>query len=392
LLIRSLQQLGHVNPGFQPERILSLRVAAPPIGQFRTDPFVAYTYHERILEAVRGLPQIEAAAFGTSAPLTWNVSTMAFYRDGRPVPAPGEFPAANSHFVTTDYFRTMGIPLLRGRAFDGRERQPTIPAGSNVTPETMSAYYQGITLDGLISQRTAEKYWPGEDPIGKRFRLGFSDMHLPWVEIIGIVGNTTQEGPERGEEAEFYLTQRQLPLPMTMHLMVRTRLAPSVVIASVRAAVASVAKDQPIFDVKPMGERMAEMAAGRRFNMSLYTFFAGLALLLAVIGLYGVLAFTVSQRTREVGIRMALGARRLDVLWHVLGRGLALVLPGTALGLLGAWGLSRALRSQLFGVVATDLLTYTVCACLLLLAALAACLLPARRAMQVEPMQALRWE
>jgi predicted permease len=392
LLMRSLQRLAQVNPGFQPDRILTLRVTAPPIGTFRTDPFASFNYHERILEAVRNLPEVEAAAFGTSAPFTWNVSTWTFYREGLPVPAPGEFPAANSHFVTTDYFRAMGIPLVRGRVFDGRETQPMIPPGSDLTPASLPSFYKGLALDGVISRRMADQFWPGEDPIGKRFRLGSPDMQLPWVRIVGVVGNTTQQGLDRGEEAEFYLALRQLPLPMTVHLLIRSRLEPAHVVASVRTAIRSVARDEPIFDVKPMAERMAGTVEDRRFNANLYAFFAGTALLLAAIGIYGVLAFTVTQRTREVGIRMALGAQRSDVLRSVLWRGLALVLPGAALGLFGAWAVSRVLGSQLFGVAGTDPLTYAAGAVLLLLAAVAACLIPARRATKVEPMAALRTE
>jgi len=392
LLIRSLQRLSQVHPGFQAERILSLRVATPPIGQFSTDPFASPRFHEGILDAVRNLPEVEAAAFGTSTPFTWNVSTMTFFRDGLPIPSPGEFPAANSHFVSVDYFRAMGIPLLRGRVFDGRETQPVIPPGIRLTPETLSACYQGLDLDGIISRRMAEKFWPGEDPIGRRFRLGYPDMRLPWVQIIGVVGNTTQQGLDRGEEAEFYISQRQLPLPMPMHLVVRTRLAPSAAVAAVRTAIRSVARDEPIFDVKPMAERMAVFSEGRRFNMDLYAIFAGTALLLAAIGIYGVLAFSVTQRTREVGIRMALGARRSDVMRRVLWHGLVLVASGAVLGLFGAWTLSRVLQGQLFGVAATDPFTYAAGVLTVVLIAMVASWLPARRAARVDPMVALRCE
>ena len=392
LLIRSLQRLSQVPPGFKVERLLSLRVSAPPITQFSTDPFGSVRYHERILEAVRSLPEVEAAAFTTSAPFTWSVSTMAFHREGVPIPEPGQFPSANSHFVTVDYFRTMGIPLLRGRVFDGREPQPDIPQGSPLTPESMSTTYKGLDLDCVISQRMAERFWPGEDPIGRRFRLGFPDMQLPWARIIGVVGNTTQQGLDRGEEAEFYLPHRQVPLPIPMHLFARTRMDPSAAIASVRTAIRSVAKDEPIFDVKGMAERVASFSDGRRFNMGLYTVFGATALLLATIGIYGVLAFSVTQRTREVGIRMALGARQSDVLRRVLGRGLVLVACGAALGLCAAWALSRVLQSQLFGVTATDPVTYITGLGVLLLIAFVAAWLPACRAARIDPMEALRCE
>ena len=247
-------------------------------------------------------------------------------------------------------------------------------------------------FDGLISQRMADKFWPGEDPIGQRFRMGFPDMQLPWVQIVGIVGNTTQSGLDQGEGPEFYLPMRQFPLPIGMHLAVRTRMDPAAAVASIRTAIQSVAKDEPISDVQLMVERMANFVSGRRFNLNLFALFAGTALLLSLVGIYGVLSFVVSQRTREVGIRMALGAQRRDVLRGVLGRGLRLALPGIALGLGGAWTASRLLQSQLFGIQATDPLTYVAGAVLLLLAALLACYVPARRAASVNPIEALRSE
>jgi ABC-type antimicrobial peptide transport system permease subunit len=212
------------------------------------------------------------------------------------------------------------------------------------------------------------------------------------VQIVGIVGNTTQNGLDRGEEAEFYLSTRQFPVPIPMHLVVRTRMDPAAAVASIRTAIQSVAKDEPISDVQLMAERMAGFVSGRRFNLNLFAVFAGTALLLSLVGIYGVLSFVVSQRTREVGIRMALGAQRRDVLRDVLARGLRLVLPGVLLGLAGAWAVSRLLQSQLFGITATDPLTYGAGALLLLLAALLACYVPARRATLVNPVEALRSE
>lgn len=390
LLIRSLHQLARIDPGFQPERILTLRVTSPPIMEFQQDPFVALRHNERILDAVRTLPAVEAAAFGTALPFSWNYSTMGFYLEGVPVPEPGKFPSANSHFVTSGYFRAMGIPLLRGRTFNDHERQPVVPPGGVVTPETLPRFYQGLTLDAVVSQRMAEQFWPGQDALGKRFRLGFPDMQLPWVEIVGVVGNTRQESLDQGETTEFYLTQRQLPLPVMSHLIVRSRIEPEAVVAAVRKAIQTAVPDQPIFDVRTLAARVDDSMSNRRFQMRLYAGFAGVALLLATLGVYGVISFTVSQRTREVGIRMALGARRANVLRDVLGHAFGLVLPGLTLGLLGAWGLSQVLQSQLFAVGATDVGTYCIGALVLVMAALAACLVPARRAANVDPMVALR--
>jgi putative ABC transport system permease protein len=392
LMIRSLQQLLQVPSGIRPERVLTLQVTPPSMAQFQRDPYSVSTFYDRLIDAVSVLPQVETAAATTALPFTWNTNHMVFFRDGRPIPAPAELPSASTHTVSPDYFRAMGVPLLRGRYFDGLERQPVIPPGVDLSPQNLSLIYKDVVFDGIISQRMAEKYWPDEDPIGKRFRLGFPDMQLPWVQIVGVVGNTTQTGLDQGESSEFYLSLRQFPSPVGMYLVVRTRMDPAAVVASILTAIQSVASDEPIHDVKLMSERMDESLSGRRFNMNLFSLFAGTALLLSVIGVYGVLSFVVGQRVREVGIRMALGARRWDVLRDVLACGLRLVVPGILIGLAGAWATSRFLRSQLFGITGVDPVTYLACTLLLVGVAMAACLIPAHRAAKIDPMVALRCE
>ncbi len=392
LLIRSLDHLLQVPSGLRPEHVLTLQVSSPPMGEFQRDPYLFTRFYDRVVEAARRVPGVDAAAVISTMPFTWANSSIVFYLDGQPIPEPGKFPAASNHTATADYFRAMGIPVLRGRTFDGHEPQPVVPPGVTITPQNLGVIFSGITFDGIVSQRMAERYWPNQDPIGKRFRLGYPDMQFPWVQVIGVVGNTTQFGLDQGETEEFYLSLRQFPNPGGMHLVVKTRMDPAAALATVRPAIQAVAGDEPIFDVKPMTARLADFVSGRRFNMNLFTFFAGAALLLSVIGIYGVLSFVVSQRTREVGIRMALGATRRDVLRDVLGRGLRLAVPGVAFGLAGAWGVSQLLRSQLFGVAASDPLTYGLGAALLLVAAGAACLVPARRATRVNPIEALRTE
>ena len=391
LLVRSLNHLLQVPSGIRPERVLTLQVAPPSMAQWQHDPFIVTTFFSRIVEKLGTLPEVEAAAAATGLPFTWNRSTMSFYIEGRPVPEPGKFPDASRHNVSPDYFHALGIPLLRGRTFDGRERQPVIPPGVEFSPQNLAIIYKDVVFDGIISQRMADQFWPGEDPIGKRFGLGSPDMQLPWVQIVGVVGNTTQLGLDRGEDPEFYLSLRQFSTPEG-YVVVRTRMDPAAALASIRTAIQSVVKDEPITDVQLMSERMAGFTSGRRFNMDLFAAFAGIALVLALVGIYGVLSFFVSQRTREMGIRMAIGAQRHDVLFDVLTRGLRLALPGVALGLAGAWGVSRLLQSQLFGVTSTDPLTYLAGALLLLAVAFAGCLIPARRAARVDPMVALRCE
>ncbi len=390
LLVRSLHRLLQVPAGIRPERVLTLQVT-PPTLQFQRDPFAVTAFFSRIVEKLDTLPEVEASAAVTGLPFTWNMSTMDFYLDRQPVPEPGKFPNASRHTVSPDYFRTLGIPLLRGRTFDGHEKQPVIPPGLDLSPQNFEAIYKDVLFDGVVSQKMADKYWPGDDPIGKRFRLGWPDLHFAWVQVVGVVGNTTQIGQERGESPEFYLSLRQFPTPEG-YVVVRTRLDPAAALASIRTAIQSVVKDEPIHDVQLMSERMAGFVSDRRFNMDLFAAFAGVALLLALLGIYGVLSFFVSQRTREVGIRMALGAQRRDVLLDVLARGLRLAVPGVLLGLVGAWAVSRLLQSQLFGITGTDPLTYVGGALLLLLVALAACIIPARRAASINPIEALRAE
>jgi putative ABC transport system permease protein len=391
LLVRSLHRLLQVPSGIRPERILTLQVAPPSMAQWQHDPLSVTTFFSRIVEKLGTLPEVEAAAAVTGLPFTWNMSTMGFYLEGRPVPEPGKFPNASRHNVSPDYFRALGIPLLRGRTFDGHEKQLVIPPGVDFAPQNFAVIYKDVIFDGVVSQLMADKFWPGEDPIGKRFRLGYPELHGPWVQIVGVVGNTTQIGLDRGESLEFYLSLRQFPTPEG-YVVVRTRMDPAAVLASVRTAIQSVVEDEPIHDVQLMSERMAGFVSGRRFNTNLFGMFAGVALVLALVGIYGVLSFVVSQRTREMGIRMALGAQRGDVLRDVLARGLRLAVLGVLLGLAGAWSVSRLLQSQLFGVTGSDPFTYIGGAALLLLAALLACYLPARRAALVNPIESLRAE
>jgi putative ABC transport system permease protein len=309
-----------------------------------------------------------------------------------PLPAAGEFPSASIHSVTPDYFRTMGIPLLRGRGFDGTEPPYTLPDGLEMTSQNLPRIFKDVTFSGIISQKMADRFWPGEDPVGKRFRLGFPDLGLPWVRIVGVVGSTVQYGLDQGETTEFYLPLRQWPQPVNMHLVVRSHLEPAAIAKTVRATVASVLRDEPVRDIQVLAERIESSTVGRRFNRDLLFSFAATTLVLASIGLYGVLAFNVGRRTREIGIRMALGAEYRDVMGSVVKHGLSIVVPGMVLGLIGAWAVGRILQSQLFEVTGSDPLTYGLGAFMMLLTSLAACIIPARRAAKIDPMEALRYE
>jgi putative ABC transport system permease protein len=392
LLIRSLHRLIQINPGFEPTRVLTMEVGAPPMEQFQRDPHAFTRHYERVLEPVQNLVGVEAAAIAAHVPFTGSNNSMDFYCADRPVPVPGEFPNASQHTVTPDYFRAMGIPLRRGRIFDGTERAYIVPEGIEITPQNLPEIFKDVSFVGVISQKMAERFWPDQDPIGKRFRLGQPKIGLPWVEIIGVVGNTRQFALDRVEEPEFYLALRQWPLPADMDLVVRSQQQPTALINSIRGVVASIVPDEPIRDIRILADRISSSTAGRRFNRNLFVCFAGSALILAVIGLYGVLAFNICRRTREIGIRMALGAERRDVVYSVLKRGLILVVPGLVIGLGCAWAVGRLLQSQLFEIDGSDLITYAIGALLMFLTAVVACLIPAWRAANVDPMEALRYE
>ncbi|HTL67636.1 MAG TPA: ABC transporter permease [Lacunisphaera sp.] len=391
LLIRSLERLNAVPTGLQPDHVLTLRIANPPDASITRNADLFVRHHEALLDQVRAVPGVESAAFCSSLPYTWNTSSNSFFRADRPLPEPGKFPNSNLHVVTPDYFRAMGIPLLRGSLFDGHEPRAPLP-DKPITLQLVEQLYTNFTVDVVISRKMAEQHWPGEDPIGKTFQLGNADMKLAKMRIIGVVGNTTQTGAEDGEKVEYYTLLSQWPATIMLHLVVRTANDPRALVATLRRTLHEAAPDEPIFDVELMTDRIAGFSSDRRFNMGLFAFFAATALLLASLGIYGVLACLVGQRTREFGVRMALGAQPGDVLRNVIGRGLLVALPGALAGLAAAWAGSRALQSQLFGVSGADLPTYSISAALLVLAALVACILPARRATQVNPTEALRAE
>ncbi|WP_146180039.1 ABC transporter permease [Opitutus sp. ER46] len=392
LLIQSLYRVAMAPTGLRPDRVITLQVATPPTAAMTRDPHAFIRHHEAMLARLQSVAEIESVAFCSSLPYTWDSSSNWFFRPDRPTPEPGKFPLANVHVVTPDYFRTMGIPLLRGAAFDGRERRAPLVAGQAISMATVAQLYEGFVVDTVISRKMAEQHWPGEDPIGRTFQIGQPQMKLPQMRVIGIVGNTLQFGAERGEQVEYYTLLSQWPATLGLHLVVRTRADAAAALASIRRAVRDVAPDEPIYDVKLMSDRVAEFASNRRFSMGLFAFFAGVAVLLASVGIYGVLACVVGQRTREIGIRMALGASRLNVLGQIVGRGLGLAGLGVGLGLAAAWAASRFLQSQLFGVSTTDLLTYLASALFLLAASILACVVPAQRASRVNPVEALRAE
>ncbi len=366
LLIRTFAALKDVNPGFRSQGVLSLRLAIPR-NKYKEDDEVA-TLCQRILEQVRALPGVEAAGMGNRLPLggASGLSTVEFERANQ---APGQLEATDDTTTTPDYFRALGIPLLQGRSFTEQDNA-------------------NAPLVVMLDEQVARRAWPGESPIGKRVRSGPTS---PWAEVVGVVGHIRHETLESDQRWQIYWNYQQRARDR-MALVVRTSGDAQALVQPVLGAIKIVEPEQPAYAVRTMTDVVNQSLALRWFNTVVISLFAGSSLLLAMIGIYGVIAWTVKQRTREIGVRIALGAQRGAVLALVLQNGLKLAGVGIALGLIGSLVFARLLRSLLFAVGPTDPLTFVAVPVLLLCAALLACWIPARRATKVDPMVALRYE
>jgi putative ABC transport system permease protein len=369
LLIRSFWHLQQVNPGFEGEQVLSAQLA-PPGSNYHEAPRRRAFYHE-VIARVAALPGVEAAGAIHLLPLggsNWNPGLRV---EEQPLPQGTRLPNVDWRVVTPDYFRALGIPLLRGRFFT---------AGDNENAPGVA----------LINDALARRYWPQADPVGKRLRSGFEQGQ--WVTIVGVVGGIKHHGLEQETAIEMYRPYDQAPFPLSMTVMARTQHSSAALATALRSAVWSVDREVPVASVQPLAQVVSESLAPRRATMLLLVSLAAVALILGLVGIYGVLAYTVSQRTHEIGIRMALGAQAGEVLELVIKQGMALALSGVALGLAGAFALTRVMKSLLFTVSATDPLTFAGVAALFAFITLLACYLPARRAAKVDPLIALRHE
>ncbi len=387
LMLHSLYQLRRVDPGFAPQQVLTVRVDLP----WSKSENIAETsrFYTELLARIQALPGIQAAGATTMLPLTWQSSSMPVYREGAPVPAPGEFLHPDYHVVTPGYFRAMGIPLLQGRFFGAED--PPLRATSDNLAENIEVFRKS-SLSAIVSKAMAERLWPNDNPLGKRFRLGTPDMDFPWATVVGVVGSTRQHGLETAPAPEMHLNYLQFPPNNGMTLALRTTAEVAAVAEAVRREVFALDKDVTVHDVRTMEQRMSDWLAERQFSLRLILLFAGLALALAAVGIYGVMSYTVGRRTLEMGVRLALGAQPGQVLRLVLGHGLRLIALGVALGLAGAFGLTRIMRHLLFGISATDPLAFGGSVLLLGGVALLACYVPAHRAAKLDPMVALRHE
>jgi len=369
LLVRSFGKLLDVRPGFDPQNVLTLRVQLPG-AQYDKATKVA-SFYDQVLTRVSGLPGVQHVGAAYQTPFTPGADNSIFHIRGRQA-GPGEPPPhADYAFVSADYFATIGQPIVQGRGFQPSDMR----AGNYFAPNSVA----------IIDEELARRFWPNGDALGGGLSWG---KEGPWATIVGIAKTAQIKDLAVQSKGTFYLPAY---VPMST-LVVRTVGDPKPLAGAIRDQVLAIDPNQPVFDVKTMEERVAVTLERRRFAVVLLGIFSGLALLLAAIGLYGVLAFAVSQRTREIGIHMALGARTRDVLLMVIRQGMALVVIGVVLGMAGAYAVTRTIRSLLFEVGATDPLTFVLVSVLLAVVGFVACYLPARRATKVDPLVALRYE
>ena len=371
LLFRSFLQLQSVDSGFNAQRALTVRLS-PSGANFREDPqFVAY--YKQVEERLRGLPGVDAVGAINTLPLEKG-PTFGFRIEGRPPLPIDQWPAANYRSVTPDYFRALSIPILQGRAFDERDND-------------------GHPLVALINQANADNNFAGENPVGKRIGFGGTDRNNQpvWFEIVGVVGNVRSVELKEEPTPEVYLSFQQ-DIFSGMSFVIRTQIEPDGLVGAVREAVQDVDRAQPVAAIRTMENIVNEAVTQPRFNLTLLGIFGVIALVLSSAGIYGVTSYSVNQRTHEIGIRLAVGAKESDVLRLMMVQGIRPALIGLAIGLGAAFALTRLMKSLLFGVSATDPLTFAVLAVLLLGVALFACYFPARRATKIDPMIALRYE
>jgi putative ABC transport system permease protein len=369
LAIKSLFRLLGVQPGFDAENVLTARVSLPePRYPNKQDSSM---FQQKAQERLQNLPGVVSASFTSTLPLQGG-SNGVVYVEGQPIPKNmWSSPLVEWGIVMPDYFKTLHIPLLKGRDFNLRD----------------SADAPAVAI---INQSMADRFWPHRDPIGKHFAHDYKNPK--WITVVGEVGDVREYGLDQDHPApEAYFPEAQANY-LSLIMVVRTSTPPLTELSSVNAAIHEIDSQLPVYDPRELSDVVFESASQQRFVALLLGLFAGLALLLAAVGIYGVIAHSVAQRTHELGIRMALGAKGKDVLGMVLREGLRIALAGVAGGLAGAWGLSRFIASLLYGVHPTDPPTYAIASLVLVAAALAACYIPARRATKVDPMVALRYE
>jgi putative ABC transport system permease protein len=370
LMVRSFLRMLDVRPGFDARDVLTMELSLP--SRKYKEPAQVAQFYEQLTARVAALPGVTGAGLTNVAPLSMNDDSTHFSIAGQPPPPPGAAPLADFRTVNPGLFGALGVPVTRGRNFDARD--------TRAAPHVV-----------LVSERLARRFFPNEDPLGRRIQLGDDAC-----EIVGIVGDVryksfVSEAREERLRGAIYVPHAQVPY-REVTLVVRSATDASALTAAVRQEVQALDKDQPVYNVRTMPQVFAEAVAPQRLSAYMFAGFALIALVLAAVGLYAVIAYSVALRTHEIGVRMALGAQPRDVFRLIIGQGLRLILVGVALGVAGALAVTRTMASVLYGVSATDATTYAAISLLLALVALVACYVPARRATKVDPMVALRYE
>jgi putative ABC transport system permease protein len=388
LLLRSFGQLLRTQPGFAYDQLLTFSVALPERKYPQLEPQIAF--FQNLTERLRALPGVTKAAYSSGLPLGNNGWQASFTIEGRPLPSPNETPSMETTLVSPDYFETMKIPLRAGRWFDARDNRDHLRGRDLSRLNPTMQLFAGLNCI-VIDEEFARRHWPNESAVGKRVRMG-AGADDPLLTVLGVVGRVKMEGiREESNRVQAYLPYLQGTFPNVL-VTLRTSVDPLSLTNAARAAVLALDSQQPIEDINTMEKLRADTLAPDRLNLLLLGSFAALALLLALIGLYGVISYAVTQRRSELGLRLALGAQRRDILRLVIGQGMRLALLGVALGTIAALFATRLMTSLLFNVSASDPLTYGAIAALLVLVTLLACWIPARRATKVDPMIALRCE
>jgi len=365
LMIRSLAKLFGVRPGFDAEQVLTMRFNTSGITRDSMP-----TFYDQVLERLGAIPGVTNVGFADCPPVSGGCNgTILMHRD-RPAAAPGTEPTVGVHWVTPDWFTTMRVPLKQGRVFRRSDRA-------------------GVQKVVVISEGAAKAYWPGQDPVGKPVSVGQGGFYDDTAYVVGVVGDVRFGTIDSLPVPDVYLSYYQSTRGR-MTMFVRTAGDPRAIIGAARREMASLAPGVPLYDIRPMRDRVADAMGYARFSAILLAAFAAVALALAALGTYGVISFGVSQRTKEIGVRVALGATHRDVLQLVVGQGITLAVVGGALGLVGALATTRVLRSLLYGVAPSDPATLAAIVVLLVAAVIAASWIPARRAAGVHPSEALR--
>jgi predicted permease len=363
LLVGSLQRLMAVDPGFQTESRMAFRVSLPSVTYPSPESQVAF--FEQLISRLESRPGVRSAGISTLSPFDVINETATFHVEGYEEPAGSKPLGSEPRRISAAYPASIGMPLIAGRTFDDRDRI-------------------GSPYVVMVDQGTAERFWPGQSPLGKRLRFGTA-----WREVVGVVGTVKNERLDAEGQHQIYIPFTQFP-ERNMVVVMHADTSPAAAIRSAADAVASLDRSVPVFDVRTLEERVRQSLAPRRYSMMLLAGFGLSGLLVAIIGIYGVIAYSVRQRSQEIGIRLALGAQRRQLMRSIVGQGMILGVAGIGIGAAGAFWLTRFMESMLYGVTATDPLTFILVATALLTAAALAAFVPANKASRLDPARILR--